>query len=1413
MINDRSKNVLTILVIQILLIVSLFTLIPTDAYSSQPPVDLTSYYVGTIGQPRNVDPTRAYDTASGELIFNVYEPLIFFSDKPVPAIPSNYSVDMLNQKAADLTLFNNVLCTNLAISPDGETWTFTIDTTIPWQPWQAANGTWYYQFLTAADVEYSFKRMLVQDMTGSPSWMICLPLCGYTYFNNSFSFPADEATVAGLINTAITRAGNTVSFHMQHLKPWPQIAFKQILAQTWGCICNRDFCIEHGCWAGSFASGWSDNYRQQPSNSYTPLDSFYAAKSKYASANSVPAMCGTGPYIFNYWVKAALEYQVYAWESLNTMPKYVGIPATHYTYRGGWVAPGTGPHSLRTIIVKGTPEWTTRKMLFLGGDTDVTAVPRANMYELLNVSAYNPTRGVLLYYNSPRLSNDVALFVLNVSTDTPYMPKVVGVGNVPDFFGDARVRRAFCQALGFDTYLSDAWWNEAVQPCSWWVDGLAPDYLNKTLEAEKWGLNTANIQTELTNAGYWATGFETYLVYNLGNAQRQIACEMIRDTIQSLNTLRPSLNPFVVNVVGVNWSTFQNYEYSFYMPMFFTGWLVDFADADDFARPYMRSDGDLAYYQLYGNSTIDALIDSAINMPDGQTRNDTYQHLQWIYHMDSPGLPIAQALVRRWSRTWVRGWYLNQLYPGDFFYDLYKTTQAPTKTTTYVIVEASIIDSLETYLERYLNDLRGTGDYAQLYIFSGNAVQLRSLLKDAYSRDLKGCVLVGDLPIAWYEMNEDWGDGRGVCHEEFPTDLFYMDLDGTWTDTDSNGKYDQHTGNRLPEIWVGRIKASNMAENEISLIQNYFDKDHNFRTGALTLPCSGLTYVDDDWVAAEAYDTDYAMSLAYDNRTLISNKGVTNNGDYLTRLAQDWSFVQVMVHGAPDRHHFKINGQWDGVVYSSGIRSINPHAFFYNIFSCSTARYCDADYIDGWYIFSHDYGLAAISSTKTGGMLFFDDFYREFSQKTLGESFLNWLTKRVAYEDGHPSYWYSSMWYYGMVILGDPTLYRTYSSAKTSINPLTPEVNGALVFNESVRGSARIGVSAVGGLSGYSSIQEAINAANPGDTIEVSAGIYNEHITVNKTVNIVGQDSDSVFVMTNETGPIILVIADGVQIRNLTIKALPIDNLTASQIPIQTGMAIYSNNNIIESNKIIDCNIGVQLSNSNGNKIESNMIQNSTQSGIDARESRNNNVTGNRINGSLVAVFFFESQNTTLTGNELINNTYATIQYAIADIAVPNIEPSKTVVGQNYPMSINVKVCNQGNYSVTSSLALYANETALETFGITLANGSLTTITFDWDTARFAKGNYTIWAYAEPVSGETYTADNTYVVGTVYVGIPGDVNADGIVELMDFFVASNAYNSSPGKPNWNPNADINDDSMVEMMDFYIMSQHYNEHEP
>ena len=91
----------------------------------------------------------------------------------------------------------------------------------------------------------------------------------------------------------------------------------------------------------------------------------------------------------------------------------------------------------------------------------------------------------------------------------------------------------------------------------------------------------------------------------------------------------------------------------------------------------------------------------------------------------------------------------------------------------------------------------------------------------------------------------------------------------------------------------------------------------------------------------------------------------------------------------------------------------------------------------------------------------------------------------------------------------------------------------------------------------------------------------------------------------------------------------------------------------------------------------------------------------------------------------------------------------------------------------------------------------------------FAKGNYTISAYAWPVQGETDTSDNTFLNGAVKVSIPGDVDGDFEVRLVDLVQVAIAYGSTPNQPNWNPNTDI-DNNTTGLIDLVLVAIHHGQ---
>jgi hypothetical protein len=182
----------------------------------------------------------------------------------------------------------------------------------------------------------------------------------------------------------------------------------------------------------------------------------------------------------------------------------------------------------------------------------------------------------------------------------------------------------------------------------------------------------------------------------------------------------------------------------------------------------------------------------------------------------------------------------------------------------------------------------------------------------------------------------------------------------------------------------------------------------------------------------------------------------------------------------------------------------------------------------------------------------------------------------------------------------------------------------------------------------------------------------------------------------------------------------------------------------------------------------------------------------------------------TMDGNHTLQ---AVFRVGLHDVAITNIKSSKTVVGQGYNMNINVTMTNQGDYQETFNVTVYANTIEIGTREITLTSGNSITLTSTWNTTGFAKGNYTISAYAWPVPGETDTEDNTLTDGWVIIAMIGDINADGKVDLKDVYAVAQAYGSFPNHPKWNPVCDINNDNKVDLKDYYITCKNYGKVDP
>jgi hypothetical protein len=266
-------------------------------------------------------------------------------------------------------------------------------------------------------------------------------------------------------------------------------------------------------------------------------------------------------------------------------------------------------------------------------------------------------------------------------------------------------------------------------------------------------------------------------------------------------------------------------------------------------------------------------------------------------------------------------------------YRLYKTTSRGYIGTGYLLaginapavesrgkvillVDATWSSSLAPELRRLEQDLLGDGWLVlrQDVPRSTPVPQVKAIIQNLYQSDpanVRALFLFGHIPVPY--SGDFAPDGHANHTGAWPADVYYADIDGTWTDsavtavdaekewnhnTPGDGKFDQSTLPSDVELEVGRVDLYNMtcfanktwSRNEEYLLRQYLEKDHRFRHGQLPLPRRGLVIdnfgADNEALASTAWRA-FAPMFGAANNTQISW------GTYFSTLASDgylWSY-------------------------------------------------------------------------------------------------------------------------------------------------------------------------------------------------------------------------------------------------------------------------------------------------------------------------------------------------------------------------------------------------------------------------------------------------------------------------------------------------------------------------------------------
>ena len=194
-----------------------------------------------------------------------------------------------------------------------------------------------------------------------------------------------------------------------------------------------------------------------------------------------------------------------------------------------------------------------------------------------------------------------------------------------------------------------------------------------------------------------------------------------------------------------------------------------------------------------------------------------------------------------------------------------------------------------------------------------------------------------------------------------------------------------------------------------------------------------------------------------------------------------------------------------------------------------------------------------------------------------------------------------------------------------------------------------------GGGADYLNIQDAIDNANVGDTIEVRSGTYYEHVDINKQQILWGVDTGSgkPVVDASGSGSAITLSADGIILNGFTATNAGGD-----------GIDVISNNNMLFNNNALNNNNGgIGLSASSNNTLSNNTISNNNYHGINLRYlSNNNTVTNNTIsNNNYHGIYLSGSNNNMLSSNIFVNDGLA-VYDSYNNSIVHNTVNNKTLV-------------------------------------------------------------------------------------------------------------------------------------------------------